>query len=43
MCFCMYCTEYQGLDNPCKQDKRVTNIKEVFECQEYKYNGDVDG
>lgn len=43
MCFCMYCTEYIDLDTPCQMGKRVTNIKEVMECEHYKYNGGVDG
>lgn len=41
--FCLYCTEYQGLDNDCRKGKNIHNIKDVMECEDYKYNGDVNG
>ena len=39
--FCLYCVHYQGLDNHCKMDKNIHNIREVVECEHYKYNGEV--
>ena len=41
--FCLYCIEYQGLDEPCKQGKNIHNIKDVMECEHYNYTGEVNG
>ena len=40
--FCLYCTEYQGLNEPCRKDKNIHNIKDVMECPDYHYNGGVN-
>ena len=39
--FCLYCEHYKGLDEPCRKDKNIHNIREVVECEHYKYNGEV--
>ena len=40
--FCLYCTEYQGLDEHCRQGKNIHNIRDVMECEDYTYNGGVN-
>ena len=40
--FCLFCVEYNGLDKPCNKGIRVTNIQDTMECQDYKYNGEVN-
>ena len=40
--FCLFCTEYQGLDEPCKQGVRVTNIQDTLQCDYYCYNGECN-
>lgn len=39
--FCLYCEHYKGLDEPCRKDKDIHNIREVVECKDYRYNGEV--
>ena len=41
--FCLYCIEYQGLDEHCRKGKNIHNIQEVMNCTDYKYNGEVNG
>ena len=39
--FCLFCTEYKGLYERCKQGTRVTNIQDTMRCEHYPYNGRV--
>ena len=41
--FCLYCREYQGLDEPCNYGIRMTDFQRMLKCKHYQYNGDVDG
>ena len=40
--FCLFCTEYQGLDEPCKQGVTVTRLQDTMQCEHYKYNGELN-
>ena len=40
--FCLYCEHYNGLDEPCHKDKDIHNIREVVNCEYYKYNGSLE-
>ena len=40
--FCLFCTEYQGLDKECKQGVRVTNIQDTMQCDYYVYHGECN-
>ena len=40
--FCLYCTEYVSLNEPCRKDKNIHNIRDVMECPDYQYNGGVN-
>ena len=35
--FCLFCTEYQGLDSKCRQDKNIWDFQEVLDM--YNTNG----
>ena len=39
--FCLYCVHYVSLDEPCCKGKDIHNIREVVECEDYRYNGEV--
>ena len=40
--FCLFCIEYQGLDEPCKRGTHVTNIQDTMRCEHYQYNGECN-
>lgn len=39
--FCLYCTEYQGLDVECRKGIRPTDLQRALECTDYQYNTEV--
>lgn len=39
---CLFCTEYKGLKQHCKQGKTIETLSESFNCPHYKYNGDLN-
>ena len=40
--FCLYCKEYVSLNEPCEKGKNIHNIKDVMECSDYQYTGEVN-
>ena len=40
---CMFCTEYKGIGEPCNRGITVQNLSESFNCEYYKYNGELNG
>ena len=39
--FCLYCREYQGLDNECRKGIKPTDLQRTMNCTDYSYNGEV--
>ena len=37
---CIYCTCYNGLNEPCQKGITVQNLSESFDCEYYQYNGE---
>ena len=40
--FCLYCEHYKSLDENCRKGKDIHDIREVVNCEDYKYNGSLE-
>ena len=36
---CIYCTNYQGRDEPCIKGVTVKTLNESIDCEDYTYDG----